>query len=173
MHIWRRGSKISCASRRWSHFPCLYGNRFAACSLLTLISFWTLNCSSQACAFVLFLLTMDSTKVMYELKYNFFSQLNVTTGYTTLLFERGHKWQFSGNSKVSVPFGHFPSLADGLGFSKEPIMYPASMTSCTTHPRGIFAKLLKAVLVWKQAATENLWMNFHAKKSWRIYAVLG
>lgn len=46
-----------------------------------------------------------------------------------------------GNGKVLVPFGHFLSPADGLGFSKEPFMYLASMTSCTTDPGGIFAKI--------------------------------
>lgn len=55
--------------------------------------------------------------------------------------------------KVVVPF--VPSPADGLGFWKEPSMHLASMTSRTTDPSGIFAKLLKAALVWKSAAAEN------------------
>lgn len=52
-------------------FSCLYGNRFAACSLLTLTSFWTLSCSPWACAFFfLFLLNhgFHQTHVWVKIK---------------------------------------------------------------------------------------------------------
>lgn len=171
MHIWSREWKISCVSRRWSHFPCFYGNRFGACSLLTLISFWTLSCSPQACAFVLFLLTMDSTEVMYELKL-FFTVECYNWIYSSALWKGAQMIVFWEGQGLSA-FWALPEPGDGLGFSKELFMYLASMTSCPADPSGIFAKLLKAAPVWKQAVAENLWVNFHDKQSWKIYAVLG
>lgn len=173
MHIWSRGCKISCVSRRWSHFPCLYGNRFAACSLLTLINSWTLSCSPSACAFVLFLLNhgFHQSHVWVKLKlfftierYNWIYYSALWKGTQMVVF---WEWQGLGAIWALPKTGWWIRLLEGV------LHVPCIHDILYNWSQWDFCQAAKSSAGLEISSGREPLVNFHAKKSWGIYAVLG